>query len=847
MHHMSQHRLPQHRLPRRKAAQATAYPHGTNSHHSRTAIMTSTFIRRCAGIATAVALALTPCFVSAPAPGALAPLGTQRAGAAQLIDRIPQSVDPISLTTQPYTVPDFPSTATVHWSDGSTSQEPVTWEYSLRQSYTYANDDYYNEKTVTATSDEVLNGMKVTATVTVAKMAALSIEPVSVWIVKGGYVSLPRSVKVNLPYVNYDYYRTLVTWDTSSVKTSVPGTYHATGTLDKPVVDTQGTTISTITAQVRVLDSYPVSALSFNDPGTLTVGKSATVTATATMTDSSYQASDLSYSWSSSDTDVVSFTYRWWEPTQAFLVPKKEGTATITVEAGGHTASRTVTVEPAGPTTVTSVRVDSDKIPTTDSGQVPTLPTTATVSWSDNTTTKTPITWNSYTADYFDWASNHSRVTCTGHVTVNGRQYSVSQDVSIHTPPISRITGFEDYYGNPLSSTVYASAGSSFADLPSEATFVTVNGKTGSGWIRWDNPDASKFSSPGTFTVSGTVDNVTYSDGSSVTVTATVIVQNVTIKSTPIPDVRIDAGSAPTFPSVLRATWDNGNVSEASVVWNTDPSMWRGSRDSETTQTVTGTLTSQGVTVHPMATVHINQATASSATNVRVTTEAGVIPALPQNVDVRWNNGDVTSQHVYWNNAKPLNPASYATVGTFTVSGVVTGAHTLNDATIPVTATVTVTEKKQTSDESPITMQRLYNPNTGEHFFTGNAEELGQLVAQGWRNESTAWTAPAAGDVVYRLYNPSGSEHHYTMDANEVNTLMGIGWNFESVGWRSAPADSGVPVYRLYNPNAASNGHHYTTDAAERDQLVSQGWHDEGIAWYGVKDASSTATDGSTK
>lgn len=37
------------------------------------------------------------------------------------------------------------------------------------------------------------------------------------------------------------------------------------------------------------------------------------------------------------------------------------------------------------------------------------------------------------------------------------------------------------------------------------------------------------------------------------------------------------------------------------------------------------------------------------------------------------------------------------------------------------------------------------------------------------------------------------------------------------------------------------------SDAAERDQLVSQGWHDEGIAWYGVKDASSTATDGSAK
>lgn len=815
--------------------------------------MTSTFIRRCAGIATAVALALTPCFVSAPAPGALAPLGTQQAGAAQLIDRTPQSVDPISLTTQAYTMPTFPSTATVHWSDGSTSQEPVTWKNTY-DSY-YANNSYTDARTVTTTTEEIFNGLAATATVTVKPDTALSIDPVSVWTVKGISYGLPGSVTVHRMSPD-DYYSTSsvsVSWDYTSmeaVNLSAPGTYQVKGTLETPVVDTQGTTISTVTAQVTVLDSYPVSALSISDPGDIALGMYADITVTPTMTtDSAYPASMLKCDWTSSDTSVVTVSGSWYNNLEATLYPQKTGTATITAKTAGFTVSTTVTVTPA---TVSSVHTDYATSITTNPGQIPTLPATAKVEWSDNTTTDAPITWNTYSSDYFAGTAGVSWVTCNGHVTVNGKKYTVDKDVRINSLPIDHVTGFRSS-GEATTSTVSVYAGDPNAKqyptspLPYAATFVTTSGEEGYLTVDWNAPDTSKYDSPGTFTVSGTLENGTYADGSPVTVTATVTVHAMTIKSMPIPDMRIDAGSTPTLPSVLRTTWDNGNVSEASVVWDTDPSMWRGSRDSETTQTVTGTLTSQGVTVHPTATVHINQATASSATNVRVTTEAGVIPALPQNVDVRWSNGDVTSQHVYWNNAKPLNPASYATVGTFTVSGVVTGAHTLNDATIPVTATVTVTEKKQTSDESPVTMQRLYNPNTGEHFFTGNAEELGQLVAQGWRNESTAWTAPAAGDVVYRLYNPSGSEHHYTMDANEVNTLMGIGWSFEGVGWRSAPANSGVPVYRLYNPNAASNGHHYTTDAAERDQLVSQGWHDEGIAWYGVKDASSTATDGSTK
>lgn len=134
----------------------------------------------------------------------------------------------------------------------------------------------------------------------------------------------------------------------------------------------------------------------------------------------------------------------------------------------------------------------------------------------------------------------------------------------------------------------------------------------------------------------------------------------------------------------------------------------------------------------------------------------------------------------------------------------------------------------------PYVMYRVYNPNTGEHFFTNDADEKSHLVDLGWRNEGLAWFRSASTDrPVYRLYNKNGSEHHYTMSAEERDNLINAGWRDEGIGWYSEP-ETGVPVYRVYNPNAFSNNHHYTTDVSEYKHLISIGWRDEGICWYGI-------------
>lgn len=139
------------------------------------------------------------------------------------------------------------------------------------------------------------------------------------------------------------------------------------------------------------------------------------------------------------------------------------------------------------------------------------------------------------------------------------------------------------------------------------------------------------------------------------------------------------------------------------------------------------------------------------------------------------------------------------------------------------------------TDNCNCTMNRLYNPNSGEHFYTANEDEKNNLVSLGWKYEGTGWTAPAcSGTPVYRLYNPNAGDHHYTTNAAERDNLVRVGWNYEGIGWYSNELNT-TTLHRLYNPNATGAGaHHYTTNAAEATNLQNLGWKYEGTAWYGL-------------
>ena len=165
----------------------------------------------------------------------------------------------------------------------------------------------------------------------------------------------------------------------------------------------------------------------------------------------------------------------------------------------------------------------------------------------------------------------------------------------------------------------------------------------------------------------------------------------------------------------------------------------------------------------------------------------------------------------------------------------------------------TLEETEETEGESESTeesedvvetvdMYRLYNPNSGEHCYTGTLVERNHLISVGWNYEGIGWKAPVTGETVYRLYNPNVGDHHYTLNASERDHLVSVGWNYEGIGWYS-DSEKSVPIYRLYNPNAVTGTHHYTATYAEAQYLESIGWNYEGIGWYSSEGASEDSVN----
>lgn len=144
-------------------------------------------------------------------------------------------------------------------------------------------------------------------------------------------------------------------------------------------------------------------------------------------------------------------------------------------------------------------------------------------------------------------------------------------------------------------------------------------------------------------------------------------------------------------------------------------------------------------------------------------------------------------------------------------------------------------------------MYRLYNSNTGEHFYTANSGEKDELSKIGWQYECIGWYAPEKSKTaVYRLYNKYGGEHHYTVNKAEKDALVKAGWTDDGIGWYSDDNKT-VALYREYNPNARSCNHNYTTNRKEHEALIGMGWNNEGTAWYGAAEGKPVVIEKNDK
>lgn len=84
---------------------------------------------------------------------------------------------------------------------------------------------------------------------------------------------------------------------------------------------------------------------------------------------------------------------------------------------------------------------------------------------------------------------------------------------------------------------------------------------------------------------------------------------------------------------------------------------------------------------------------------------------------------------------------------------------------------------KADAAESPrTTINRLYNPNSGEHLFTPSDFERATLINFGWKDEGIGFYGQGytteKTSYVSRVYNPNAGDHHYTASNDEVQHLV---------------------------------------------------------------------------
>lgn len=130
---------------------------------------------------------------------------------------------------------------------------------------------------------------------------------------------------------------------------------------------------------------------------------------------------------------------------------------------------------------------------------------------------------------------------------------------------------------------------------------------------------------------------------------------------------------------------------------------------------------------------------------------------------------------------------------------------------------------------------RLYNPNSGDHFYTSDTNEVKSAKNYGYVEES--WASQIYSEqrpdtiALHRMYNQKTGDHFYTSDINEVTTAKKLGYLDEgNAGYiYNSQKEGTVPLYRLFNSAA---GDHFYTEDANLENAMRYGYKYEGIAGY---------------
>ena len=113
-----------------------------------------------------------------------------------------------------------------------------------------------------------------------------------------------------------------------------------------------------------------------------------------------------------------------------------------------------------------------------------------------------------------------------------------------------------------------------------------------------------------------------------------------------------------------------------------------------------------------------------------------------------------------------------------------------------------------------ITIFRFYNPETTNHLFTTDKNEVAHLrLDDDWNYEGPKWQTNGGDIEVYRFFNNKDGRHLLTSDEDEKDNIINNlpDWNYEGVAFNT---DATSGVYRYQHENGSF---FYTSDDDERN------------------------------
>lgn len=123
---------------------------------------------------------------------------------------------------------------------------------------------------------------------------------------------------------------------------------------------------------------------------------------------------------------------------------------------------------------------------------------------------------------------------------------------------------------------------------------------------------------------------------------------------------------------------------------------------------------------------------------------------------------------------------------------------------------------------------RFYNPNTGVHFYTGNADEARSVAAENpvFAFENVSFQAASRSDPasieIFRFFNTATGTHFYTASVAERDLVISSmpGFSYEGIVFNAFDASGAgrVGVHRFLNE---ATGAHFYTPSSDEAEIVN--------------------------